>query len=84
MFCDFDQLKGLEDVLQMIPKTAPLDTLWHSCPSKVRRTPRRTFSGKELQTPGVEFDTLEHVTWIQVYKCTNRMVWDLTHRSSSS
>lgn len=34
----------------MIPKPAPLHTLWHSCPSKVRRNPRRTFAGKKPNT----------------------------------
>lgn len=45
--CSVTWLIGLE--LQMIPKTAPLDTLWLSGPSKVRRSPRRTFTGKKAK-----------------------------------
>lgn len=52
-------------------------TMVCSCPSKVRRNSRRTFTGKKPQTAGVECDSLEHLTWIQVHKCTERMFWDL-------
>lgn len=48
VFCDFDQLIKLVDLLLMILKTAPLDTVWYSCFSKVRRNLKRTFRGKKI------------------------------------